>query len=115
MTATEVTDSAERERLWSLADGVYPRYASYRQRASKRNRTIPIIRLSASQPIRSDKSGELLQPVAGHRRQLLGRSAFSPARTETSCGETTFIQGDPSVVSRDGRQRCFTDRILRPR
>ena len=48
MTATEVTDSAERERLWSLADRVYPLYASYRQRASKHNRTIPIIRLSAS-------------------------------------------------------------------
>ena len=45
MTATEVTDPAERERLWNLADRVYPLYASYRQRASKHNRTIPIIRL----------------------------------------------------------------------
>jgi deazaflavin-dependent oxidoreductase (nitroreductase family) len=48
MMATEVTDAAERDRLWALADRIYPLYADYRQRASTRNRIVPIIRLTAA-------------------------------------------------------------------
>jgi deazaflavin-dependent oxidoreductase (nitroreductase family) len=40
-----VTDAAERERLWSLADRVFPAYAIYRERAAKAGRSIPILRL----------------------------------------------------------------------
>ncbi len=45
MIAAEVTDSAERDRLWALADRIYPLYADYRDRAARINRTIPMIRL----------------------------------------------------------------------
>jgi deazaflavin-dependent oxidoreductase (nitroreductase family) len=44
--AEVVTDAAERERLWALADNVFPPYAIYRERAARAGRTIPILRLS---------------------------------------------------------------------
>ncbi len=47
MIAAEVTEPAERERLWAMADQIYPLYADYRERAARINRTIPIIRLRA--------------------------------------------------------------------
>jgi deazaflavin-dependent oxidoreductase (nitroreductase family) len=50
MTAAEVTDPAERDRLWAMADRIYPLYADYRRSASKHNRTIPVIRLTAAAP-----------------------------------------------------------------
>jgi deazaflavin-dependent oxidoreductase (nitroreductase family) len=40
-----VDDEAERERLWRMADQVFPGYAAYRQRAAEANRTIPIVQL----------------------------------------------------------------------
>jgi len=46
MLATVVSDEAERERLWVLADRVFAPYAAYRRLAAKANRTIPIIQLS---------------------------------------------------------------------
>ena len=45
MTATEVCDHAERERIWAMADRVYPMWPDYRRRAARSDRTIPIIRL----------------------------------------------------------------------
>lgn len=45
MRATVVADEAERERLWALADRVFPPYAAYRRRAAKANRAIPIVQL----------------------------------------------------------------------
>lgn len=45
-TAALVPDEAERERLWALADRVYPGYADYRVRAGRVGRTIPIFRLT---------------------------------------------------------------------
>jgi deazaflavin-dependent oxidoreductase (nitroreductase family) len=45
MLATFVDDEAERERLWVLADRVFPAFASYRRAAAKVNRTIPIVQL----------------------------------------------------------------------
>jgi deazaflavin-dependent oxidoreductase (nitroreductase family) len=45
MNATVVTDQAETERLWRLADHVFPAYAAYRLEAAKVGRTIPIIQL----------------------------------------------------------------------
>jgi deazaflavin-dependent oxidoreductase (nitroreductase family) len=44
--ANEVTDEAERERLFGLADSVYPGYADYRARAANIGRRIPLMRLS---------------------------------------------------------------------
>ena len=44
--AQVIEDPAERERLWTLADRVFPPYASYRQRAAEAGRTIPIVQLS---------------------------------------------------------------------
>ena len=49
MRATVVSDEAERQRLWRLADSVFPPYATYRRDAAKANRTIPIIQLSPAQ------------------------------------------------------------------
>ncbi|MGL6234208.1 MAG: nitroreductase/quinone reductase family protein [Segniliparus sp.] len=46
MLAHEVADLAERDRLWALADRVWPLFADYRDRAKTAGRTIPIIRLT---------------------------------------------------------------------
>ena len=40
-----VEDEAERQRLWELADRVFPEYADYRERAGKAGRVIPIFQL----------------------------------------------------------------------
>jgi deazaflavin-dependent oxidoreductase (nitroreductase family) len=40
-----VSDEATRERLWALADRVFPAYAVYRERAAKAGRSIPILQL----------------------------------------------------------------------
>jgi deazaflavin-dependent oxidoreductase (nitroreductase family) len=44
-TAETVTDADECDRLWGLADRVYPPYAEYRRLAATSNRRIPIVRL----------------------------------------------------------------------
>ena len=46
MRATVVSDEAERQRLWTLADRVFAPYATYRREAAKANRTIPIVQLA---------------------------------------------------------------------
>ena len=40
-----VGDESERERVWTLADRVFPPYADYRRRAAAAGRTIPLLRL----------------------------------------------------------------------
>jgi deazaflavin-dependent oxidoreductase (nitroreductase family) len=45
-TAAVVEDEAARDRLWGLADRVYPGYADYRARAGRVGRTIPLFRLT---------------------------------------------------------------------
>jgi hypothetical protein len=40
-----VEEEAERERLWALADNVFPPYADYRREAARANREIPIVQL----------------------------------------------------------------------
>jgi deazaflavin-dependent oxidoreductase (nitroreductase family) len=40
-----VRDEAERQRLWDLADRVYPQYADFREQAAKAGRVIPIVQL----------------------------------------------------------------------
>jgi deazaflavin-dependent oxidoreductase (nitroreductase family) len=42
-----VQDEAERQRLWDLADRVFPEYADYREQAGKAGRVIPIFQLVA--------------------------------------------------------------------
>jgi len=46
MRATVVDDEADRQRLWQLADRVFPAFASYRRDAAKVNRRIPIVQLT---------------------------------------------------------------------
>jgi len=48
MTAVVVEDEGERQRLWVLADRVFPAYATYRRDAARSDRTIPIVRLRQS-------------------------------------------------------------------
>jgi deazaflavin-dependent oxidoreductase (nitroreductase family) len=43
--AEVVADAEDRERLWAMADRVFPAFADYRARAAAAGRTIPIIRL----------------------------------------------------------------------
>jgi deazaflavin-dependent oxidoreductase (nitroreductase family) len=43
--ARVVEDEAERARLWTLADRVFPPYAAYRERAGRTGRVIPIVQL----------------------------------------------------------------------
>jgi deazaflavin-dependent oxidoreductase (nitroreductase family) len=45
MRAT-VIDDAERDRLWVLADNVFPAFARYRRDAAARGRTIPLVALT---------------------------------------------------------------------
>ena len=40
-----VVDEAERQRLWKLADRVYPQYADFREQAGRTGRIIPIVQL----------------------------------------------------------------------
>src|SRR4051812_49628803 len=40
-----VEDERERARIWELADRVFPPYATYRERADRVGRTIPILQL----------------------------------------------------------------------
>jgi deazaflavin-dependent oxidoreductase (nitroreductase family) len=40
-----VEDEPERQRLWALADRVYPQYAGFRAQAGKEGRVIPIVQL----------------------------------------------------------------------
>jgi deazaflavin-dependent oxidoreductase (nitroreductase family) len=44
--ATLIEDEAERQRLWQLADRVFPPYADYRRDAAAAGRTIPIVQLA---------------------------------------------------------------------
>jgi deazaflavin-dependent oxidoreductase (nitroreductase family) len=41
-----VEEKAERTRIWELADRVFPPFASYRERAARNGRTIPILSLA---------------------------------------------------------------------
>jgi deazaflavin-dependent oxidoreductase (nitroreductase family) len=43
--AEVVEDEAERQRLWDLADRVFPEYPRYRAEAARAGRTIPIVQL----------------------------------------------------------------------
>ena len=43
--AEGVEDEAERQRLWELADRVYPKYADFREAARRTGRVIPIVQL----------------------------------------------------------------------
>lgn len=47
MRATVVTDAREQERLWALADRVFPAFAKLRRRAASTSRTIPLVQLTA--------------------------------------------------------------------
>ena len=46
MRAAVVNDPSERARLWTLADRVFPAFASYRRDATRHDRTIPIVQLT---------------------------------------------------------------------
>jgi deazaflavin-dependent oxidoreductase (nitroreductase family) len=50
MRATVVDNESEQERLWVLADRVFPAYARYRRDAAKAKRTIPIVQLTRREP-----------------------------------------------------------------
>ncbi|WP_169814793.1 nitroreductase/quinone reductase family protein [Nocardia crassostreae] len=46
MRATVVDNETERQRLWAIADRVFPAYISYRREAGRAGRTIPLVRLT---------------------------------------------------------------------
>ena len=46
MRAGVVGDEAKRQRLWPLADRVFPAFANYRRDAARTQRTIPIVQLT---------------------------------------------------------------------
>ena len=47
-----VVDDVEHERLWRLADNVFPAFASYRRTAAAAGRTIPLVELNPDGPWR---------------------------------------------------------------
>jgi deazaflavin-dependent oxidoreductase (nitroreductase family) len=51
MRATVVEGDAERERLWPLADRVFPAFADYRRDAAVVGRTVPIVQLTQQVPM----------------------------------------------------------------
>jgi len=46
-TAVVVADDGERERLYGLAENVFPPFAGYQRRAGAAGRTIPVLRLTS--------------------------------------------------------------------
>lgn len=44
--ATVIADEGERERIWALADAVFPAFARYRSDADAVGRTIPLVSLT---------------------------------------------------------------------
>jgi deazaflavin-dependent oxidoreductase (nitroreductase family) len=48
--AAVVEDEGERERIWNLADHVYPGYADYRARTAATGRVIKLFRLTPARP-----------------------------------------------------------------
>lgn len=68
MRATVVADEAERERIWALADRVFPLYATYRREAAAVNRTIPLVQLIAAEP-----DADIV--AAGEERSSIGPSS----------------------------------------
>ena len=46
MRASVVDGETERDRLWRLADRVFPAFASYRRDAARTSRRIPIVQLA---------------------------------------------------------------------
>lgn len=53
MRATRVNDETERDRLWVLADRVFPAFAIYRHEAANAGRVIPIVQLTRRDDKRS--------------------------------------------------------------
>ena len=47
MRAEIVADATERDRLWRLADQVFPPFATYRREAAAAGREIPVVRLES--------------------------------------------------------------------
>lgn len=54
--AEPVEDEADLRRLWALADRFYPACVTYRERAAKAGRTIPILQLRPADDSRSGDS-----------------------------------------------------------
>jgi hypothetical protein len=83
MRATVISDQAECDRIWALADRVFAPYATYRREAAKVNRTIPIVQLTPEVTFWNQEEG-------WDRRGSFGRLSrprreerpVSPARTE---------------------------------
>ncbi len=50
--ATVVEDAGEQQRLWALADNVFPAFSDYRRSAEQADRTIPLIVLDLASPAR---------------------------------------------------------------
>lgn len=48
--AVVIEDEDERQRLWELADRVFPPFAQYRQRAARADRAIPLVQLIPRSP-----------------------------------------------------------------
>ena len=71
MRATAVNDEAERERLWVLADRVFPAFASYRHDAVNAGRTDPDRPAHPGATTR----GRRAAPDRGHRAKRYGPSS----------------------------------------
>src|SRR6266516_3057080 len=61
-----VEDTAQRQRLWELADRVYPQYADFREQAGKAGRVVPIIQLvprgGPPDPLKGRRAAHELHP-----------------------------------------------------
>jgi deazaflavin-dependent oxidoreductase (nitroreductase family) len=90
MRATVISDQAECDRIWALADRVFAPYATYRREAAKVNRTIPIVQLTPELAVAFWDQEE-----GCDRRGFVGRlsrrrheeRALSPARGRESLHE----------------------------
>jgi deazaflavin-dependent oxidoreductase (nitroreductase family) len=77
MRATVIDDQDETERLWELADRVFPAYANYRRAAAVSHRTIPLVQLTPRR-----------QSDATARRSGAGRAADELSPGTTWSGES---------------------------
>jgi deazaflavin-dependent oxidoreductase (nitroreductase family) len=65
MRAMVISDQAECDRIWALADRVFAPYATYRREAAKVNRTIPIVQLTPRDSSHAPEPPHTPEPLLG--------------------------------------------------
>jgi predicted DCC family thiol-disulfide oxidoreductase YuxK len=119
MRATEVDDPAERERLWALADRVFPAFPVYRAEAAEAGRRISLVALTRRRAERAPvfvfdgECGFCTRWVAWLRRRVLADVAFVPSQEIDDLSALGLTAADVATASywidADGRPHRGSD------